>query len=161
MKTPLYCLLPLFRILSNPLPVPCHQQPPLPLFFLLSCVFGRMVDLAIFNVLFYVMIIWIYTCRVLVPYYQKDLDVCFMQQGTKFSEVWHKIGFLLVHWFDITHTKHTQHTQGPVDWHTHINIYLHHLLCAHSSHLYYIKWLMNIRNLLSAISLLLKNYSLV
>ena len=37
----------------------------------------------------------------------------------------------------ISHTqthKHTQHTQGPVDWHTHINVYLHHLLCAHSSY---------------------------
>ena len=36
----------------------------------------------------------------------------------------------------ISHTqKHTntQHTQGPVDWHTHRNVYLHHLLCAHSS----------------------------
>ena len=44
-----------------------------------------------------------------------------------------------------THThiythKDTQHTQGPVDWHTHINIYLHQLLCAHSSYLYYIEW---------------------
>ena len=37
--------------------------------------------------------------------------------------------------------KYTQHTQGPEDWHTHINIYLHHLLCAYSSYLYDIKWL--------------------
>ena len=38
--------------------------------------------------------------------------------------------------------KHTQHTQGPVDWHTHINICLHHLLCAHSSYLRWLnKWL--------------------
>ena len=31
--------------------------------------------------------------------------------------------FLLVPWFDITHTHthtHTEHTQGPVDWHIHI-----------------------------------------
>ena len=39
-----------------------------------------------------------------------------------------------------THThKDTQYTQVPVDWHTHINIYLHHMLCAHSSCLYYIE----------------------
>ena len=48
--------------------------------------------------------------------------------------------FLLVLWFDITH-KHTQHTQGPVDWYACIIIYWHHLLCAHSNYLYYIKWL--------------------
>ena len=28
-----------------------------------------------------------------------------------------------------------QHTQGPVHWHTHINIYLLHLLCAHGSYI--------------------------
>ena len=37
--------------------------------------------------------------------------------------------------------QHTQHTQGPVDWHTHVNTCLHHLLCAYISYLYYIKWL--------------------
>ena len=42
-------------------------------------------------------------------------------------------------WYN-TYTN-TQHTQGPVDWHLHISIYLHHLLCAHSSYIYYIKWL--------------------
>ena len=58
-------------------------------------------------------------------------------------------------WFD-THTQacthackhahtHTnsqrQHMQGSLDWHTHVNIYLHHLLCAHSSYLFYIEWI--------------------
>ena len=39
-----------------------------------------------------------------------------------------------------THTqKDTQHTQGPADLHTHINIYLHHLLSAHNSYLYYLE----------------------
>ena len=47
------------------------------------------------------------------------------------------------YWLDISHThththKHTQHTLGPVDWHTHINIYLHQLLCAHSSRVWLI-----------------------
>ena len=35
-----------------------------------------------------------------------------------------------------THTNtqaHTQHTQGSVHWHTHLNIYPHHLLCAHAA----------------------------
>ena len=31
---------------------------------------------------------------------------------------------LLVIWFNITHTKHTQQTQGPIDWHTYIKLYL-------------------------------------
>ena len=55
-------------------------------------------------------------------------------------------GFSLVLWFDLLlthkhrHThKDTQHTQGSVDGHTHINIYLHQLLCAHSNYLYYIE----------------------
>ena len=58
-------------------------------------------------------------------------------------EVWDltKCGFC---WYSnmISHTqthtythKDTQHTQGPVDLHTHINIYLHH-----SSYLYNIEW---------------------
>ena len=52
--------------------------------------------------------------------------------------------FLLVLWFDIiqTHT-HTQHTQEPVDWHTHINTYLHHLLRAHGSYLYCTEWIIH------------------
>ena len=49
-------------------------------------------------------------------------------------------GFLLVLWFDITHTE-TQYTQGPADWHNNINAYLHHLLCAQKSYFYPIKWL--------------------
>ena len=53
---------------------------------------------------------------------------------------------VVLYWYSdlISHTqtyKRTHHTQGPVDWHTHISIYLHHLLCVNSSYLYYIKWL--------------------
>ena len=44
-------------------------------------------DHATFDLPFYLRIIWIYTYQALVPYYQKDLDVCFMQQGLKFTEV--------------------------------------------------------------------------
>ena len=42
---------------------------------------------------------------------------------------------------DLISYTHTQHTQGPVDWHTCIIIYWHHLLFAYSNYLYYIKWL--------------------
>ena len=42
-----------------------------------------------------------------------------------------------------THTHTHTCTQGPVDWHSHINIYLCHLLCAHSSYLYYIEWIIH------------------
>ena len=66
-----------------------------------------------------------------------------MQQGVKCTEVWH----VVFCWYSdlISHThkhtyKDTQHTQGPVYWHTHIYIDLHHLLCAHSSYLYYTEW---------------------
>ena len=41
-----------------------------------------------------------------------------------------------------THTK-TQHTQGSVGWYIHINKYLHQLLCAHSSYLYYNEWIIH------------------
>ena len=58
----------------------------------------------------------------------------------------HQVNWGLIHevfywWSDLITHKHTQHTQGPVDWHTCIIIYWHHLLCAHSNYLYYIKWL--------------------
>ena len=61
--------------------------------------------------------------------YHKDVAVCFMQQGIKITEVWHIMWYFVVNliWYH-THTKntytqkHTRHTQGPTDWHTHINI---------------------------------------
>ena len=67
--------------------------------------------------------------------------IYFMELSINFTEVWHIMSFFTgtLLWYH-TH-KHTQHTQGPVDRHNHINIYLHNLLCAHSSYSYYIKWL--------------------
>ena len=57
-----------------------------------------MGDLATIDVLFHLMILWIYKCQALVP--EKP---CYV--------------------FD-THThKDTQHTLGPIDSHTHINVY--------------------------------------
>ena len=85
-----------------------------------------------------------------------------MQQGVRFTEVWHMWFFAgnLI-WYR-TH-KHTKHTQGPVDCHTHINIYLHHSLCGLWSYLYCTEWFTftDIKNLLSTTSFLFKNYSLV
>ena len=46
------------------------------------------------------------------------------------------------HTHTYTHT-HTEHTQGPVDLHTNTNIYLDHLLGAHSSYLSYTEWIIH------------------
>ena len=55
------------------------------------------------------LILWIYTCQALLPLYQKDLDVCFMQQVIKFTEVSHMWFFAgTVIWY---HTqRHTAHS---------------------------------------------------
>ena len=62
--------------------------------------------------------------------------------ATRRQVYWGRTHNVIFYWYsDLiwqTHI-HTQYTQGPVDWHTHINVYLHHLLCAQSSYLYYIK----------------------
>ena len=58
-KTLLYCL-PIFFFQFCP--PHCHLQPLSPLFFLLSCFFGWMSGLTKFDVLFYLMIIWMYKC---------------------------------------------------------------------------------------------------
>ena len=73
---------------------------------------------------------------------------------------------LLVLRFDITHThKDTEHTEGPIEWHTHINIHWDLPLCAHSSYLYYTEWIIRWyqkSNLQSfTMSLLFKNCPLV
>ena len=65
-----------------------------------------------------------------------------MQQAIKFTEVWHRSDLIShTHTHTCAHTQDTQHTQRPVDWYAHIKIYLHHLLCAHSSYLYCIEWI--------------------
>ena len=87
-----------------------------------------------------------------------------MQQVVKFTEVWHIMWFFTATliWY-LTHTNtHRENTQGPVDWHTHINIDLHHLLFAHSSYLYYIEWIFHwFQKFTFHMSFLFKNYSLV
>ena len=121
-KISLYCLpLPLFQILSNPPLLSCHLQLRPSLFFLLSCFFGCMGDHATFDVL-YILCIYIILLHI------------FYATSINFTEVWHIMLFFTgsLIWYH-TH-KHTQHTQGPVDRHKHINKYLHNLLCAHSTY---------------------------
>ena len=61
-----------------------------------------------------------------------------------------------------THThKDTQDTLRQIDWHNHINVYQHHLSYAYSSYLYCTEWFTDTKKILSTISFLLKNYSLV
>ena len=88
------------------------------------------------------------------------IDVCMSSLRTLMHVWWSKVssllssdmwcGFCWYSWFDLSHThthphtyKDTHHTQKPVDWHTHIKIYLQQLLCAHSSYLYYIEWIIH------------------
>ena len=35
----------------------------------------------------------------------------------------------------------TQHIQGPIDWHTHKNMYQRHHLRANNSYVHYIEWI--------------------
>ena len=108
------------------------------LLYLSPCFFNWMGDCITSDVLFYLMISWIYTYQALVPWCHRDLVVCFMQQGVSFlrsNTVWSFASTLI--WYHTHKGKH--HTQGPIDWHTHINTHQHHLLCAHSSYLYYIQ----------------------
>ena len=59
-----------------------------------------------------------------------------------FTEVWHMWFFAgTLTWYH-TH-RNTHQTQGPVDWYTHKNIYLHQRLCAHSSYFYYSEWIIH------------------
>ena len=59
-----------------------------------------------------------------------------------------------------THTK-TQHFLEPVDWHTHANAYLHHLLCVCSSYLYYTELIIIYQNFTFHNVFSFKNYALV
>ena len=120
---PLYCLPPppLFQNFSNPflslLPLNCT-----PLLFLLSFFFGCMGDHATFDApLNDIMDL----CISLMPYYQKDLAVCLMQQRVKFTEIWHMWFFAgaLIWYRKHMHTHMRMHTNKHTRTHpqTHRN----------------------------------------
>ena len=136
-EDPLYCL-PLFQILPTPsFFVASNPQPHSSLSCLVSLVEWVIVPhlMCYFNDI-------MSSPDILVP--EEPWCVIF---ATRCQVCWgltHNVLFFsgTLIWYHNTNTyKHTQYTQGPVDWNTHINIYLHHLLCAHSSYLYYIEWI--------------------
>ena len=112
---------PLFSVTSNPHP---HCS-----------FFGWMGDHATLEVLFY-LILWIYTC----PWCVWPWCVFYIARRQVYWSLTHVVFASALTWYhtqEHTHThKDTQHTQGPVNLHAHINIYIHHLLCAHSNYLY-------------------------
>ena len=61
-------LTPLVNFLQMPPSHPYHLQYPLPLLFPLSFIFGWMGDRTTLDVLFYLTILWIYTCWALASY---------------------------------------------------------------------------------------------
>ena len=141
MKTPLNCLhTPLFQILSYP-PSPCSLLPTTPssLLFLLSCYLSFCCLSAVLFLLngWLHHIWWAILLNDILAQHMSILGTL-VSEGPwcVFYAIRHQIycmawctmcffaGTLI--WY---HTlKHTQHTQGSVDWHTHINIYLHYYL---------------------------------
>ena len=103
---------PPFQILSNLHPfllLPTLLHPHCS--FRCLVLFGWVGDRAIFDVLFYLMISWIYKCWALVP----EGPWCVFY--TKMHQLYWGT---LVLWFDVTHTHtHTRNIlQRLVDWHT-------------------------------------------
>ena len=72
----------------------------------------------------------------LIPKYQKDLAICFIQQSFKFTNVWHNAVFsgTLIWYHTNTNTLHkdTQHTR-PIDWH----YYYYFYYCSYCSYCSY------------------------
>ena len=58
---------PFSNVAQPPPPFPVASNPQPQCSFCLSCFFGWMGDCITFDVLFYLIILWIYTCRALVP----------------------------------------------------------------------------------------------
>ena len=144
-EDPLYFLPPThFQILSTP-PLSCHLQPPPPLLVLWLNGWSHHIWCAI--LLNDIINLHMSSLGTLVPegpwylFYAKRRQVYWgLTHNVVFC--WYSNLILRTQTHTYTH-KDIQHTQGLVDLHTHINIYLHHLLCAHSSYLYYIGWIIH------------------
>ena len=144
---------PLFKTLSNPLLY--HPQTLSLLLFLMFCFFGWISDRATFDVILHndIMDLYISSLGIL-----ESEGSCYVFYATRCPGYWgltYNVFFcwyfdLISHTHTYTHThthththKYTQQTQGPIDWHTHINISYQHLSCSHSSYLYYIEWIIH------------------
>ena len=123
-------------------PLPCHPQPPTPTAF--SAVMFLWLNGWSWH-------IW---CAILLD---DSMDLYMSSLGTLVPErpwcVFHatrcQVYWILTHnmvfylysdLISITHNTHTTYS-GTSRLTPPINIYLHHLICAHSSYLYFIKWL--------------------
>ena len=140
MKTLQYFLLQLFKILSN-------SSSPSPPNFTSAVNFWSLVCLTEWVIMPHlmcyfsfddIMVLYMSCFGTLVPE-----RPCYMFDATRNQVYWsltHNVIFsgtlIWYHKHIYTH-KDIQHTQGPIDWHTHINIYQHHLAYAHSRYLYY------------------------
>ena len=125
---------------------PFYEDPPLlttplpptpPLLILLFCFFGWMGDRATIDALLFLMISRMYKCWASGTWCMFYTKRCQVYWGLKHDVVF--AGTLI--WYH-TH-KQAQHNWGPVDQHTHVNIYLHQLLRAHSNYLYYTEWIIH------------------
>ena len=121
------------------LPLLCHLQPPPALPILFSCFFSWMGDDSRCDAILLNdnMDLYMLSLGTIVP----EGPWCVFY-ATRHEVYWGLIYNMVFYWYpDLISHKRTQHTQRPVYQHTHINIYLHYLLCAQSRCLYYIKWL--------------------
>ena len=108
-------------------PPPTSPLPPTPTPTVLSVVLFLWLNgyHTTFDVLlFYLMIIWIYTCQA-STWRTLMCVLCNKVSSLLRSDTMWFFTCTLI-WYH-TH-MHTQYTQGPVDRHTHMNIYLHHHL---------------------------------
>ena len=116
MKNPQYCLPPppLFFIKFYPTPLP----PPFPLLSnpYTHCCFFCLVSLAEWMIVPHLICCILLNdirdlqMSSLVTQYQKNLDVCFMQQGIRFTEAWHIVWFFAgtLIWYSIHKHTHIQ-----------------------------------------------------
>ena len=98
-------------ILPTPSPPSFYKFCPPPPISSICCLVSLTECVKVPDLLLYLMILWICTCRALAPRYHKDLVVCFLQQGVCLLRSNIRRVFLLVLWFDITHIqRYTAHT---------------------------------------------------